>query len=230
MRALATALRIRKRVLAERLRPLGPQAGAELSSIDSEPKLGPRVVHSLCMRALLIVLPVLLTLASCSKAEEAAKGAMVAKLAEKATGATVKSGELCPNWPKNVPVYPGSKIVACVAFNAPDGGVTESPEMQALIAQREGKPVADPGPPVTAIMTLGQDVTASTDDVVAFYKQHLTSYKFATTAGQPGMEAAQAWKNEKDLSDPVSNVLMRAPTKNADGTTSVSIMVTTVKR
>ncbi|MEO8798317.1 MAG: hypothetical protein ABI551_10560 [Polyangiaceae bacterium] len=182
------------------------------------------------MRALLFTLPVLLSLASCSKAEEAAKEAVVMKLAEKATGGAVKAGELCPNWPKNVPVYPGAKIVACVAFNGPDGGATGSPEMEALIAKREGKPVGDPSPPTTAILNLGLETSASGDDVIAFYKKSLPAgWQYMSTAGQVGVEAGAAWAN-KTGPDPVYTVMIRQPTKNADGTTSISLMVITVKR
>ncbi len=181
------------------------------------------------MRALLFALPVLLSLASCSKAEEAVKEAMVIKLAEKATGGAIKAGELCPNWPKNVPVYPGAKIVACVAFNGPDGGATGSPEMHKLIEERSGKKF-EPGPPTTAILNLGLETSASGDDVIAFYKKSLPAeWQYMSTAGQPGVEAGAAWAN-KTGPDPVYTVMIRQPTKNADGTTSISLMVMTVKR
>jgi hypothetical protein len=181
------------------------------------------------MRTLLFAVPILFALTSCSKAEEAAKEAVAIKLAEKATGGTIKSGELCPNWPKNVPVYPGAKIVACVAFNGPDGGATAPPEMQAIIEKREGKKL-EPTPPTTAIMNLGLETSASGDDVVAFYKKSLPSeWQYVSTAGQAGVEAANAWTN-KTGPDPVYTLLMRQPTKSADGTTSLSLMVLTVKR
>lgn len=181
------------------------------------------------MRTLLVAVPLLLSVASCSRAEEAAKEAIVLKLTEKATGSDIKAGALCPNWPKNVPVYPGAKIVACVAFNGPDGGVMSSPELQKLIEEREGKKV-DPGPPTTAIMNLGLETSASGDDVVAFYKKSLPAgWQYTSTAGQAGIEDANAWAN-KTGSDPVYAVLIRQPTKSADGTTSVNVIVLTVKR
>ncbi|HEX7663837.1 MAG TPA: hypothetical protein VF407_04980, partial [Polyangiaceae bacterium] len=166
------------------------------------------------MRSLLLAIPVLLSLAACSKAEEAAKEAAAAKLAEKVTGGAVKAGELCPDWPKNVPVYPGAKIVACITMNAPDGGAGMPDEMHALLEKREGHKI-EQGPPTKGVLTLGLETSASADDVVAYYKKNMPAdWPYMSTAGQAGMENANAWSN-KAGTGPVYSVLMRQPTKSA---------------
>ncbi|MGH7282600.1 MAG: hypothetical protein ACRELY_13825 [Polyangiaceae bacterium] len=167
----------------------------------------------------------------CSRAEEAVKGKaqqaidnkveeQIAAHAAKLTGGTVTAGALCPSWPKNVPVYPGATIIGCDEVDVPDGGTSD---ISAVLAAREGKAPGTTTPEVAAMLSLGLETTASSDDIVAFYKKSLPQYQSATQ--QSGGMSATALANKTNAADPVSTVLLMPTEKTSDGKTTSTIVV-----
>lgn len=168
----------------------------------------------------------LLAVSGCDRAKEAvenkAQEEIAAKVAEKVGGGAVKVGELCPNWPKNVPLYDGAKIIACTEFAAPDGGTSQTQIAEAL-AKREGKPVGPP-PDVSKMLTVGTEVKATPEQILAFYKKSLPKYETATT-NQGGGDMT-AFANKSDAADKVSSVLLMPMGKGTDpGVTTSTITV-----